>query len=395
MLRKFFIVLILLILITEVMEAQELEFSGYYENQPSTQELDDDYILQDYNKLRLDLSADVGQNVSFKADYVYRIYHGQTEFNAFDFIPESVVDAYAEEMQRPVDALRPEFDFEYEDENYLDNAHVTMYLQHADLRIGKQQLPWGSGYTWNPTDIFNEKNVLDPAYEKTGVNAFKVEVPFQEEGMLTGILSMGDEWESSTKALKIKQHVLGFDLSGCFVEKEQDGFDYYSFTETYERRRLFGGDFSGELLGLGVWGEGAYNQMEDSKNYGQYLIGIDYTFENELYVMAEYYKSERGESNKDHYDLNDWMRLLDADGENLGRDYLFLGERYPLTELWNGSTYLLANINDESGIIYPWFDYSFNDNTELNFVGFIPFGEKETEFGESGVGGFARVRVYF
>jgi hypothetical protein len=376
-------------------EAQDLEFSGHFENQFYPQELNDELILQDYSKLRLDLSAEVSENVSFSGDYIYQIYHGQTKFNAFDFIPERVVQRYAEDMQTPADSLRPQFDFETEDEDFLDNAYVTMYFQYADVRVGKQQLPWGTGYTWNPTDVFNDKNILDPTYEKTGVNALKIEVPFGNEGMLTGILSIDDEWETSTKALKIKQHFFGFDLSGSFVEKNQGGFDYLSFEQTGEQRNLFGGDFSGELLGLGVWGEGAYNQMEESDDFGQYLIGIDYTFASEFYLMGEYYKNELGESNADRYDMNDWMRLLDADGINLGQDYVFVGQRYPITELWNWSNYFLMNLNDESGIVYPWFDYSLNDNTELHFVGLIPFGDKDTEFGAFGYGGFARVRVYF
>jgi len=374
---------------------QELEFSGYYENQLTVQELCEETYLQDYNKLRLDLRAEISENVSFNGDYVYRTFHGETEFNAFDFIPDGVIADYADEMGVPADSLRPDFGFEYEDENFLDNAYVTIYLQKATIRVGKQQLPWGSGYTWNPTDIFNEKNILDPTYEKPGVEAYKLEIPFGDEGMLAGILSSGDDWEASTRAVKVKQHFLGFDLSLSFVEKEEAEIDYFSFTESVERRRLFGGDFSGEILELGFWGEGAYNQLEDSDDFGQYLVGLDYTFQSELYLMVEYYRNEHGDSDKDQYDINDWMRLLDADGENLARDYIFVGQRYPLTELLNWSNYALINVNDGSGIVYPWFDYSFNDNTELNLVGLIPWGEKETEFGESGFGGFFRIKIYF
>ncbi len=395
MFRKTFGVLLFIIPFAAGSMGQELEFSGYYENQLTVQELRDETFLQDYNKLRLDLSAEVSENVSFNGDYIYRTFHGETEFNAFDFLPDGVIEDYADEMGASEDSLRPEFAFEYEDENFLDNAYVTIYLQKATIRVGKQQLPWGSGYTWNPTDIFNQKNILDPTYEKPGVEAYKLEVPFGEEGMLTGILSSGDDWEASTKAAKVKQHFLGFDLSISFVEKQQEDFDYFSFTESVERRRLYGGDFSGEILGLGFWGEGAHNQMEDSDDYGQYLVGLDYTFQSEFYLMVEYYRNENGETDADAYDINDWMRLLDADGENLAQDYVFLGQRYPLTELLNWSNYVLFNINDGSGIVYPWFGYSFNDNTELNLVGLIPWGEKETEFGESGVGGFFRIKIYF
>jgi len=375
--------------------AQELTISGYYENQFFPQALNHKIIFQDYNKLRLDLSAEISDNISFNGDYIYRVYHGATRFNALDFIPERVVSEYADQLRVPLNSLRSLFDFTLEDENFLDNAFVTMYSKHLNIRIGKQQLPWGTGYTWNPTDIFNDKNLLDPTYEKVGVNAFKLEVPFAGEGVLAAILEIGNDWPGSTKALKLKHHVFGFDLSASFVEKEQEGFDYLRISPTAEKRRLVGADFSGEVLGLGVWAEGAYNFMRDSGDFGQYLAGADYTLQSGLYFVGEYYRNELGKSDKSRYGINDWMRLLSAQGENLGRDYLFVGERYPVSELWTWSNFAIFNWNDRSGILFPWFDYSLNDNTELMFVGYFPFGKKETEFGEFGAGGFARVRVYF
>jgi hypothetical protein len=378
-----------------VSNAQALEFAAYFENQFYPRELKDEVVLQDYNKLRLDLSAEASENVTFNGDYIYRIFHGATRLNTLDLIPDRVVSEYADSQGTTVGSLRPLFEMELEDENFLDNAYVTLYFEHVNIRIGKQQLPWGTGYTWNPTDIFNVKNALDPTYDKEGVNAFKVELPFAIEGMITAILGVDEDLGSSTKAFKGKHHVLGFDLSLSFVEKAQGGFDYILSKELSERRRLLGADFSGQLLGVGVWGEGAYNLMESSEDFGQYLLGADYTLENGLYFMGEYYKNGVGKTNKEHYDFNDWMRFLGDEGENLGRDYLFLGERYPIGELWTWANYMVINLNDPSGVFFPWFDYSLGNNTELSFVGYVPFGERETEFGEFGIGGFARIRVYF
>lgn len=393
--RLLYIGALVLVGLVLVINAYAMEFTGYFENQFYPRELKDEVVLQDYNKLRLDLSAEAGENVTFNGDYIYRIFHGATRLNILDLIPDRVVSEYAVSQGTTVDSLRPLFEIELEDENFLDNAYVTLYFERVNIRIGKQQLPWGTGYTWNPTDIFNVKNALDPTYEKEGVNAFKVELPYAIEGMVTAILGIDENLGSSTKALKGKHHILGFDLSLNFVEKEQGGFDYTTSEELSEKRRLFGVDFSGQLLGLGVWGEGAYNVMEDSEDFGQYLLGADYTLENGLYLMGEYYKNGLGKTEKEHYDFNDWMRLLGDEGENLGKDYLFLGERYPISELWTWANYLVINLNDESGVFFPWFDYSLGDNTELTFVGYLPFGTRGTEFGEFGTGGFARLRVYF
>jgi len=114
-----------------------------------------------------------------------------------------------------------------------------------------------------------------------------------------------------------------------------------------------------------------------------------------VYKRQEYYRNGLGKSEKDEYDFNDWLRLLSSKGENLGQDYIYAGEMYPVTELLSWSNYLILNINDKSGMLFPWFDYSLNDNTEIILVGYIPFGENRTEFGEFGRGGFVRVRVYF
>jgi hypothetical protein len=393
-LMKRLILPMLLILFSQTV-AHGLEFDGYYENQFFPQRLGGRWILQDYNKLRLDVSAEIAENVSFNGDCIYRVYHGSRGFNAFDLIPESVVSQYANMLQTSVDSLRPSFNFEYSDENFLDNAYVTIYSDHVNIRIGKQQLPWGSGYAWNPTDIFNAKNLMDPTYEKTGVNAFKLEIPFGDEGMITGILCVEENWRRSTKAVKAKQHLLGFDLSASYVEKEHEGFDYTVSLPIYERRKLLGGDFSGELFGLGIWAEGAYSKMEVSEDFGQYLFGADYTFENGLYLIGEYYRNEMGKTGDSEYTFGDWMRLLGSYGENLGQNYVYLGELYPIAELWNWSNYVIVNLNDKSGVFFPWFVYSLNDDTELAFVGYIPFGKEETEFGGFGAGGLARIRVYF
>ncbi len=111
--------------------------------------------------------------------------------------------------------------------------------------------------------------------------------------------------------------------------------------------------------------------------------------------MAEYYRNGLGKSNRFTYEFGDWMRLLSSAGENLGQDYLYIGEMYPIAELWNWSNYVILNLSDGSGMVLPWLDYSFNDDTEILLIGYVPFGRSLSEFGEFGSGGILRLRVYF
>jgi len=93
--------------------------------------------------------------------------------------------------------------------------------------------------------------------------------------------------------------------------------------------------------------------------------------------------------------MNDWMAFMGPYGENLGRFYVYVGESMPIGDYITWSNFLLFNINDKSGMLYPWFDFSLGDNTVLNVVAYLPFGRKGTEFGEYGFGGMVRIRVFF
>lgn len=375
--------------------AQQLELSGYYENQFTPQQIGGDLVLQDYDRLRLDLFSAVDDRITFAGDLVWRVYHGATRLNALDFVPQPVVEAHAAALGATADQLRPQFALSLDAEHFVDNAHVTLYLGRLSLRLGKQQLPWGTGYTWNPTDLFHDKSFLDPTYEKEGVHAFRAEASFGLEGRLIGVLAVGEDWCHTTRAVKVRDHLGGYDLSAVAVETRQEVTDYLSGVTRQPRRRMLGADFSGQALALGLWGEGAHNWLSGGSDFGQYLLGLDYTTVAGTYLMAEYYRNGRGRCDESAYAFGDWMRLLGADGQNLGRDYLSVGASRPARELWTLSAYAIANLSDRSLVAFPWVECSLGDNTELDLVGYVPLGGSLTEFGEWGAGGLARLRVYF
>lgn len=386
---------IAILLFASLCSAQTLRLSGYYEHQLFPQVLRGKLVFQDYNKLRLDFAAKSSGRVAFYGDYVLRTFHGKTAFNALDFVPRRLLEALAQQLGIPVETLASRLEFHLENDNFLDNAYAVIELGGVSLRAGRQQLPWGSGYTWNPTGIFHDKDVLDPAYEKTGVNALRLEIALATESTLTLIAGPEDSWQRTSKGVKLRHYLLGFEVSLAYAEKMQPVPEVPLSALPDEKRRLVGADFSGEWLGLGVWGEGAYNWMSQSQHFGQYLLGTDYTFESGLYLIGEFYFNGLGRAKYRQYSLADWLRLLSARGENLGRHYLFFGSRYPIAELWNGSIFFIGNFNDRSGIVFPWLDFSLSDNAEVSLVGYLPFGRAGTEFGEFGSGGFARLRLYF
>ncbi|MCD6113137.1 MAG: hypothetical protein J7J86_07725 [Bacteroidales bacterium] len=381
----------------------KLRLSGYFENEIMGQEQRGDYFLIDYNKLRIDLNAKIDEHFSFSGNVNFKTYHGKTELNILDYLPESTVNDYYNFLGTNAGLtpgeIRPQFEYNMLNDIFLDNAYVSYYSKILNVRVGKQQLPWGTGYMWNPTNIFHKKDMLDPTYEQVGVNAVKVEMPFKGEGMLTGIISTNDKFNNSTYALKVKKYLTGFDVSLSYVYYEYSTTDFYTFSELKENRQQIGGDFSGSIGGVGVYGEAVY-RMKTGKNgaanYGNYVFGLNYFFENGLYLMGEYYYNEKGKDDYKKYNINDWMNYMGKYAENLGQHYVFAGSRLPIGNYLNFSTFFLYNISDNSGMFYPWIEYSLGDNTELMGTVYIPFGESvNTEFAGYGLGAMARIRVYF
>lgn len=384
--RKALLVSLLAVaLLPPLLHAQSIDVFGYFEHQLFPQELGGTVRIQDYNRLRVDLNADMGEGIDFRGDVIYQTWHGATRIALADLLPDAIV------RQAPP-AVLSQGDLVFEDRTVLDHAYLSIVRGRWLIRAGKQPLPWGSGYTWNPTDLFNAKNVLDPTYEKEGVNALKVEARYGMTGLVTAVVAPGDEWDDATAALRVQQNLAGFDVAaiGAVARQRRGPLD-----ADRQQRVLAGGNLSGQLFGLGIWGEGAWNRWERDENYFQVLAGADYTLADGLYLIGEYYFNGPGRSGADAYRLADWLRLLGEEGENLGRHYGFGGAQYPLTDLVTGAVYGLANTSDGSAVLFPWIDWSLSDEVVVSLVGYLPVGGDNSEFGSFGAGGFARLRAYF
>lgn len=374
---------------------QDLEGSGYLEHQLYPQSLRGRLVAMDYTKIRVDANANLLPWLALTGDVVGQMQHGKTHFNSFDFIPTSVVASFASAAGTTTDALRDDFDFHVENEHYVDNAFLTAYAGEASARFGRQQLPWGTGYAWNPTDIFHEKNFLDPTYEKRGVDAFKIVVPFSTMGTVTAVVGLKNLWNEAKKAVRFKDHVSGFDYSVSLMQEHVHELDFVTSSSADVERRFLAGDLSGSVGEFGVWFEGAYVNMPERSDRMLALFGADHTTESGLYLITEYYHNGFGVSSSSDYTFNRWMRLIGETGENLGQDYLFLGESYPLTDLLTGSSYAILSLTDRSFVVYPYLEYSLSDNAVLTLIGYAPVGNATSEFGAFGWGAIVRGRYYF
>ncbi|HDQ00582.1 MAG TPA: hypothetical protein ENN22_15555 [bacterium] len=429
---KYVLLLIKLMLFPILVFAQQLEFFGYYEPQLMAAKIENDFYQLASNKLRVDLELDASDHVFFRANFNYITYHGKTKWDILNFLPEKTVREIPNLTLLGFN-INP-YVLLFNDRQFLDNAFVRLSFKWADLTIGKQQLSMGTGYVWNPTDVFNQKDVVDPTYEQPGHNAIRLDIPIGSYSGITAIYAPTDDWKYSDLLVKFKTHVSPFDFSVLAIQKQWKFTDArlfdlmaMDFYQLSTKRRVFGGDFVGELFGLGVRGEFTYNNikidsdvifdyqselqnfynqllptstppnpMEIKDEYYEIVLGMDYTFDFQTYIMCEFYRNTFADDNQENYSFNDWIHLLNAETKTITRDQIYFLVQHPLTDLIDISCSSIYSISDQSFGVIPMVSYNIFQNVDLNFFGNIYFGKEGAAYTKNlGNGGIARARVYF
>ena len=265
----------------------QTDFFGYIESEFDQLKFANQTYNYGYNKLRLDFEARPDDAVTIGANMNIQKYFDNISWNLLDFLPDNIWKPIFQPEGYPEEMWITEFPIVLLDTLYLDNVYLKAGFKNFDLTVGKQQISLGMGYAWNPIDIFNTKQLLDPTYEQTGVNAVRAEIPLKGRTNLDVILSPGKDWKETVKMLQLKIGFGKFDIQSTIGqytwERTQFKPQAFMIDKQGNLRTLFGGSIVGELAGAGIWMEGAWNQMENKEDFSEVVIGTDYTFKNGLY----------------------------------------------------------------------------------------------------------------
>jgi len=412
-------ILLSLLLIAGMADAG-VDWFGYFESQADGAGLEKESILFGYNKLRIDLEANPGENVRIGSNVVVQQMWGQTTFNLVNYLPEHLVPLVPMADGDPLQPLES-LPYTLQDTFYLDNMFLQLYGKKFRLTLGKQQISPGTGYVWNPTDIFNVKDIMDPAYEQAGVKAIGLDIYPMAGNSVFLAVQPKEDIEHTTLYARIRQSMAALDLSLNIAQYvwSESGFAPMGFIpwERTFKRFMTGVDFSADIAGMGIHGEYAFNKLshlgffynprldilfthelvsgyQSGKDYNEYLIGLDYTFKNSLFIMAEYFHSDFGRKKEDQT-FNDFVQYLSGSTRSLGRDYLFLQAMYPLSNLITAGVFSITNIEDKSTALSFQLSTTLGDNVETDILGSVFFGEPDTEFGIQKIAGRLRIKVFF
>ena len=147
---------------------------------------------------------------------------------------------------------------------------------------------------------------------------------------------------------------------------------------------------------VGIWAEYAYNGLEISNDFEEWVIGLDYTFDFQTYCMVEFYRNGLGKNDDQVYTLNDWMRYLNGEQKALSRDQCYFFVQHPVTDFMQLGVSAIYSISDGSVALLPTLNWSPFQNVEIMAYANILKGNETAVYNPKlGNGGLVRVRVYF
>lgn len=315
----------------------------------------------------------------------------------------------------------------YRDYSLVSEAFGTASPGNLKVRVGRQRYRTGTGYVWNPTDLFHRRNIIDAPFGAEGVDGALLSYsPFGnaelstfyafDGGLTDGAPSLAFEPEEGAYQVKVKARTEVWDLAIHYTDSHQDRTDYERMpvgsgsadeTRIPVRWQLLAAGISGELGGLGIHAEGGHawlslTEGDDpteaerfAQDHSRFLVGIDYTFGNKLYLVLEYFQEGQGKKSPEEYTINDRMAYLNNEREAIGRDNVFFGAKYPITAMTSVELYHIINANDPSVMINPWLVWSAGEDMNLSFSAQIPMGKEETSLGSAEPTAYGRIQLNF
>jgi hypothetical protein len=326
-----------------------------------------------------------------------------------------------EKKDEPVPADIPTYP---EDYSYIAPIYDFSFPGDPSFRLGRYNYHIGTAYSWDSADLFNLKRPLIPPYETEGIATRYTSSSFAGEHEISTFYSLGKRWDDGTAkklgdgdyAVRMKTHTDILDLAIHYAEMKRNHTDYEKLAAGElssedatipVRWKVLTAGVSGEIGGIGIHAEGGHAWLtpEDdaeeiaeeayAKEHSRFLIGVDYTFKNELYLILEYCQEGDGKTSPDEYTLNDRLGYLANERDTIGRDNVMVGAKYPFADMSSIELYNIINANDSSVILNPWFVWTPGDDISVKFSAQIPVGKEDSAVGQAKPSAFAHIELNF
>lgn len=265
----------------------------------------------------------------------------------------------------------------------FDRLFVDFASGNWEFRLGRQRINWGIGTTWNPNDIFNAYNFTDFDYEeRPGSDALRIRRFLNSVSSVELAVGAAQNWESLTGALLLKMHT--------------GTYDWQLLGGVAENHVVLGGGWAGNLGDASFKGElaGFIPLTTMGNNSLALTLGVDYTFDNQLYlnggVLYNSLGSSGGSTAADLFSVQLSARNL------YPFKYAVLTQvMYPVSPLLNTGLLVVYSPGRAHALfLNPSLTYSIAENWDLDLV-FQIFLQKEDIYRSAVQAGYLRTKWSF
>jgi len=265
----------------------------------------------------------------------------------------------------------------------MDRLSLTVHQRRFVLRAGRQAITWGSGFLFNPMDLFNPFAPTDIEREyKIGDDMAYTQVTFGESGDAQFLYV--PRRDPATGNVKGSQDSVA---GKVHFAKGTTEFDIMAATHFDEE--IIGVGCSG-YLGGAAWRLDATWTMPDEKSdesdFLSLVANTDYSWVwwgKNLYGFVEVFYNGLGDDTYSESigDPDIMNRLNRGELFTLGRWYLGAHIRVEMHPLVNLFVTVINNMDDPSGILQPRLTWDITQDLQLTCGGNIFYGGGGTEYG--------------
>lgn len=343
-----------------------------------------------YGELRINNRTFLGKALYMEVNYEILAGGGDTRKEG-QKLKDLFPDIYPDGLFSPVSDERRLFDLTSTLHNgntsliyhRLDRAFFSLSPSWGEIRLGRQAVTWGHGFTFNPMDLFNPFSPTDLERDyKTGDDLALIHFPVKSLDVDLIYVAHRDPSTDSTG-----------------IEESSMGAKVHTYTGGVETDLMVARHYEDIVTGIGTAGtlKNAAFRLdltgtflhEDSRGRSFYLsavANIDYSwvwFNKNLYGYVELYYNGLSENDysKELTDPAVADRIERGELFALGRWYACANLSLEVHPLINAYITPIVNLHDGSGAILPRLVYDFSDNIRITLTALLNWGGKETEYG--------------
>ncbi len=267
----------------------------------------------------------------------------------------------------------------------IDRLYMNWRTDSWQIRVGRQRVNWGINLVSNPNDLFNTYSFFDFDYiERPGTDAVRV------QHYLSGLSSI----ELAVSPAKRSRET----VAAVRYTVNASGYDLQTLAGYYRDRLALGGGWAGHIGGAGFKGEATwfFDRVADEHNNRSNLVaaaGVDYMFSGGTFAVAEVLYNGGHERTPGHvFQITEPLR---PDNIMFSTYAITLSADHGFSPIIRGGVSFMSLPDIGAAFLMPQCSYSLRTNLDVELVGQLFFGGKNTIFEQAGHAVFASLQYSF